>query len=260
MGGVADPGNCTDTHGNSDPDDDTPIPIQIIGLAPLFTPAAQKTTHQIRRSDWFAVGGLTDGNMYFAEVIDGDEFRLRDRNGNAVTVFGGAPNGPHTLVNEGMAIVGAGTGAPRLVLDLTSAGGGSPHVLVGVGGPAGLMAKEDGLVSATATAAAAACSTSATRRRRPSTTRSSTRRSATRRCAASSSRSSRSRAPNVAVDASTEGGGFLSFRTGDARAEASNTVTTTVQTGADIFATRDVEVLSRGVTTGNAGRSRRAAG
>ena len=223
----------------------------MIELAPDFSANAQKTTHTVRRTDRFAIGGLTDGNMYFVDVLGATTFRLLDRNDNPVSVFGPVPNGPHTLVDEGIAVVGGPSGTQRLIVDLTSQGSGTPHVLVGVGGPAGLVAKEDGLVSATATAGGGGLfdlgdSTSkATHTPDVDTTI----KGATLR--ADFIVISADSGTNVAVDASTEGGGFLSFRTGDARAEASNNVTTTVEDGADIFAARDVQILSRGVTTGN---------
>ena len=56
---------------------------------------------------------------------------------------------------------------------------------------------------------------------------------------------------NVAVASIGEGGGFASFGESNANADVTNTVHTTIDGGADLFATHNIAITSKGIDIAN---------
>ena len=226
--------------------------IQVLSLTPDFSSDAQKTTHTLRRADRPAI--FTEGNMYIVDnVVTDTSFRLLDPVTLAPVVpfSGGNSNGTHRLVNEGIAIVSNGTGTQSLVVDLISSGSGSPHVLAGIGGPESLLGEQDGVVSATSTGIGGglfdlrdATSFTASRPKVTTTIGSATLRGE------DIVISSASQA-NLAVASIGEGGGFASFGESNANGDVTNTVHTTIEGGADLFATHNIAITSKGIDIAN---------
>ncbi|MFN2609691.1 MAG: hypothetical protein ABR507_02275, partial [Actinomycetota bacterium] len=252
VGGVADPTNCTNNNGTpSDSSDDFPIAISVISLNPDFSVPALKTDHHLQRAGWGPIGGLVNGDMYFIDVISGTQFQLLDSSGNPVPLSGTAPGGTHSLLDEGIAVIGAGSGTQDIVVDLQSGLTSSPHVLVGVGGPSGQLGKSDGIVSANSTSNGGglfdlrnADSTMTTQPNVSITIGSAKMRGKDIFISSAS-------ASNGAISSRGEGGGFLSFGSSSATGTISNTVKTTLGSGSDLFATRDIKILSNGTQYGN---------
>ena len=226
--------------------------IQVLSLVPDFSPNAQKTTHTLRRADRPAI--FTEGNMYIVDnVVANTSFRLL----NPVTLApvapfsGGNSNGTHRLVNEGIAVISNGTGIQSLVVDLTSSGSGSPHVLAGIGGPESLLGEQDGVVSGTSTGIGGGLFDI-----RDATSFTASRPKVITSIGAAKLRgediliSSASQA-NVAVASIGEGGGFASFGESNANADVTNIVHTTIDGGADLFATHNIAITSKGIDIAN---------
>ena len=223
--------------------------VQTLALSPNFSADSLKTVHTLRRADRQPI--LTEGQMYFVDVLNGTQFRLLDRNGNAVTPSG-TSGGTHRLVNEGIAITAAGSGTQRLVVDLGSGAlTGSPHVLIGVGGPGGQLGQSDGIVSATATGIGGGLfrfSDVASNATSFATVKAEVLGGLLRGRDIEISTFSHS---NVAVSSVGKGGGFLSFGASDANADVKNTVTTSVAGGATLAASRDIKILAGGSESAN---------
>ncbi len=143
----ADPSSAVDLHPCTEV-------MQVIALVPNTTPEGLKAVHSLRRVGHESVG-LVEGNMYFISVTSGTTFQLKDAAGTVQTGLV-SKSGTHRLVNEGIATVSGGSGNQQLYVDLAAGSlGGSPHVLIGVGGPGALLAdpsgSTNGVVSATST-------------------------------------------------------------------------------------------------------------
>ncbi len=234
-------------------DENTPCStnIQTISLNPSLTADALKTQHTLRLVGREPI--LTEGNMYFVDVISPTQFQLLDRFGNPVTPSG-TSGGPHRLTNEGIATISNGTGTQRLVIDLASGGfptGATPHVLVGIGGPSATLGKSDGIVSAVATGVGGGVFRFGDVNSYSSSTPT----------VSTSINGGTLRADTMSIssfswsNASTSsvgrGGGFLSFGASDANADVTNTVTTTVAAAATLFATRDIAILAESSENAN---------
>jgi len=92
------------------------------------------------RSTGAGVAGLVNGDTYFVQRVNANQFRLSALpNGPALSISPGFFTGGQTLGAEGVAIDGAGITSPQsLTFDLTSLGTGVQR-LAGVGGAAALL-------------------------------------------------------------------------------------------------------------------------
>ncbi|MEO6494544.1 MAG: hypothetical protein ABIP99_17070 [Ilumatobacteraceae bacterium] len=243
----ADPGPAVDLHPCTEV-------MQIIALVPNTTPSGLKADHSLRRVGYESVG-LVEGNMYFISVVNGTTFQLKNAAG---TVQSGlvSKSGTHLLVNEGVAVVSGGTGSQQLYIDLNSGSlAGSPHILIGVGGPGALLAdpsgSTNGVVSATSTGIGGGVfrfsDVYSEVDVRPTVTTDvlgGTLRGGTVKVNGTSY-------ANTAVSSVGKGGGFLGFGASNAFADVVNTVTVTVADDASIFSSSDAEITAVGFITAN---------
>ncbi len=237
--------------GNGDENTLCSTNIQLLSLTPDFSNDAQKTIHTLRRADRPAI--FTEGSIYIVDVINATTFRLLDpvTLSPVVPFSGGNSNGSHRLVNEGIAVISNGTGTQRLIVDLTSSGTGTPHVLAGIGGPESLLGAADGVVSATSTGIGGGLFDL-----RDATSYTYSKPKVEVSAGAATLRGediivgSASQA-NVAVASVGLGGGFASFGESNANADVTNTVHTTIASGADLFATHNIQITSEGVVIAN---------
>ncbi|GAB3043216.1 hypothetical protein GCM10027052_26710 [Parafrigoribacterium mesophilum] len=228
--------------------------MQIIALIPNTTPAGLRATHSLQRVGHESIG-LVDGNMYFISVTSGTTFQLKDAAG---TVQTGLVDklGTHRLVDEGIAAVSQGTGTQQLYLDLPNGSlVGTPHVLIGVGGPGALLADLSGGVNGVPSATSTGIGGGgfdfkdvySTVDVRPTVTvdiRNGTLRGGAVKLNGTSY-------ANAAVSSVARGGGFIGFGAAHANAHVVNTVTVVVANGASIFSSTDVEITALGFITAN---------
>ena len=243
----ADPGAGVDLHPCTEA-------MQIIALVPNTTPTGLKASHSLRRVGYESIG-LVEGNMYFISVTSGTTFQLKDAAG---TVQTGLVDklGTHRLVNEGIAVVSSGTGNQQLYIDL--AGGslvGSPHVLIGVGGPGALLADSagstNGVVSATSTGIGGGLFRFSDVYSEVDVRPTVSAEVLGGILRGGSVKVNGTSYANAAVSSVGKGGGFLGFGASNANAEVVNTVTVTVADGASIFSSSDAEITAVGFITAN---------
>ena len=228
--------------------------IQTLSLTPNFSPDAQKTTHTLRRADRPAI--FTEGNMYFVDnVVANTSFRLL----RPVTLAPVVPFSGGQLERDASSRQRGHRG--RLDRDRHAEPGRRPdssrlrlaararrHRRPGVAP----RARQDGVVSAHLDR----------HRRRPvrpprrDVVHGVARPKVTTTIGAATLRgediliSSASQA-NVAVASIGEGGGFASFGESNANADVTNTVHTTIDGGADLFATHNVAITAKGIDIAN---------
>ena len=236
--------------GNGDENTLCSTNVHVLLLNPDTSTGGLRATHTLQKFGAESIG-LVEGNMYFIhKLANGTDFQLQTANGSTV---GGlvAKTGNHKLVYEGVATISAGSGTQRLIVDLTSIGLGSPHVLAGIGGPESLLGQSDGIVSGTSTGIGGGLFDL---RDATSYVESKPVVSATVGAAKLRGQNiviSAFSGSNVAVASTGEGGGFASFGESNANAQVKNDVTTTIQSGADLFATRDIEIKASGTASAN---------
>ncbi len=140
-----------------------PVPATLpnpIALSRSTDPVDESTQLSLRTVTDQAIGGLTDGVTYYVTQVDGDTFKLATDEARSHIVALGRVDpvsgttvltGTSTLGTEGVDLTNGGSGAHRLVLDLTSAGSGT-QLLDGVGGARALAGAPsgDGVVTASA--------------------------------------------------------------------------------------------------------------
>ncbi len=92
------------------------------------------------RSTGTSINGLVNGDTYFVQRVNANQFRLSAiPNGPALSLGGGSATGLQTIGSEGVAIDGAGiTEQQSLIFKLTSKGSGIQQ-LVGAGGAAAAL-------------------------------------------------------------------------------------------------------------------------
>ncbi|WP_203230655.1 calcium-binding protein [Agromyces humi] len=242
--------------GPNNADNNTPCStnIQIIALLPDTSVAGLKADHRLRRVGYESIG-LVEGRMYFIDVLNGTQFQLLDAAG---TVQTGLVDklGTHRLVDEGIATVSGGTGTQQLYLDLpASALVGTPHVLIGVGGPGALLADLSGSVNGVPSATSTGIGGGGFDFKdvfsevdvRPTVTVD-VQGGLLRGGAVKVNGTSYA---NAAVSSVAKGGGFVGFGAANANADVVNTVTVTLADGASIFSSSDVEITAVGFITAN---------
>ena len=133
VGGNADPGNCTDTHGTSDTSDDTPIPVTPIAIT---ITSSNNDVHFLER----ALGGLEDGVTYYIVNTRTSDHSIQlaaTRGGTPIALDGSHRPGPHDfgLVQVDLAVP-VGSGQEAFYADLSSGlpAGGVPQRLLAPGG------------------------------------------------------------------------------------------------------------------------------
>ncbi|KAI3407220.1 hypothetical protein GPALN_004388 [Globodera pallida] len=90
--------------------------------------------HVLTRIGAAPLSGLVSGNTYYVKFVDANTFQLAATSGGAAIDIG-AGGGKHTIGVEGIELSGASTsGTHQLEVDITSAGSGNGHQLLGAGG------------------------------------------------------------------------------------------------------------------------------
>src|SRR6185295_13898493 len=246
VGTVGDPTNCpADTHGNSDPDDDTPQPIVVLTLSPdRSTPNGKATVHSLVKTNDLPLSGLVDGRAYFVVNRHAGDFQLATTPGGAPIFFsnGGRTGGPHTFAVEGLDLQGGGTGSQYLIFDMSSLGTGTQK-LDGIGGSQTLAGAPSGDQISTASSSGSSGGAIDVRAANASSTVHPT---VTNTIGgvihAGTINITTDNRGMVGANTRSSGGGLVSIGDADAATSATTDTTITIDSGAQLIATGNVNI------------------
>ena len=245
------------------------IKLRPVGGGATINIASSSSTaiHTLVRAGQVALGGLTDGDTYYVQVLDANRFQLRTRPTpmpgivvNLTTTIGVPTSvdasgsltiwGTHTLRTEAIPIFADGTGTQRLVIDITGSLNGQK--MIGVGGPRSVIGGAgDEIATSTSTGVGGGFVT--VRNSQSDVTSSPTVNTnvngGTLR-AQDIVVSAQSQA-NIASVSSNEGGGFVDVGNSRADGVIDNVVSTTIADSANLVAGRDVKILATGAQKAN---------